>query len=84
MSSLHSSYCGPSGGQVEDQKDFILEVGLCRPTFADESDPGGLMDPLESPSLPSSVKDLGLELAGRPAIRATGVAGNVYYIYMYM
>ena len=62
---------GPQGGWVEVPGDVTLEAGLCRPTSADEPAPGGLMGHLETPSQRSSVKDLGFELAGGPAIRAT-------------
>ena len=61
-----------------------IGAGLCRPTSADESAPGGLMGHLETPSLRSSVKDLGFELAGRPAIRATGVVGKYIHVYIYI
>ena len=53
-----------------------LHVG---PSSADESALGGLMGHLEAPSLRSSLKDVGFELTGRPAIRATGVAGKKIY-----
>ena len=35
------------------------------------------MGHLETPSQRSTVKDLGFELAGLPAIRTTGLAGNI-------
>ena len=38
------------------------------------------MGHLETPSQRSSVKGLGFELAARPAIRATGVAGKNIYL----
>ena len=40
------------------------------------------MGHLETHLQRSSVKDLGFELAGRPATRASGVAGKQIYIYM--
>ena len=76
VSSLHTACGGPSGGEVEDPGDFTLEAGLCRRTSADESALGGLMDHLEIPSLQSSVKDLGSELASWPGIRATRMTGK--------
>ena len=89
MSIFHTASGGPSGGRVEDPGDFTLEAGLCRPTPADGSALGGLMGHLVSSSQRSSVKDLGLELADRPAIRAIGVAGSTYlfmliYTYIYI
>ena len=84
LSSLHTACGGLSGGQVEDLGDFTLEGRLCRHTSAVEFAPGGLMGHVETPSLPSWVKDLGIELAGCPAIRATGVAGNKTCTYIYI
>ena len=76
MSFLHTERCALTV--------FTLEAGLCRATSTDKSAAGGLMGHLKIPSPVSSEKYLGVEWAGQPAIRATGVAGNKNDIYIYI